>query len=83
MPTGTVLAYSIPDGAYVLIDNASVSTRFSIARTPALIPEISAGTHNITFRLHGYVENTMVIQIQQGGYTTVTAILNPKTKPSA
>lgn len=82
MPTGTVLAYSIPDGADVLIDNTSVSTRFGFARTPAIIPEVSGGTHNITFRLYGYVENIMVIQVQQGGYATVTAILNPKTKPS-
>jgi hypothetical protein len=82
MPTGTVLAYSIPDGAEVLIDNSSVSTRFGAARTPALIPEVSAGTHNITFRLHGYVEKTMVIQVQQGGYATITAILNPETKSS-
>jgi hypothetical protein len=81
MPTGTVLAYSIPDGADVLIDGAPVSTRFGAARTPALIPEVSAGTHNVTFRLHGYAEKTMVVQLQQGGYSTITAILNTVTKP--
>jgi hypothetical protein len=81
MPTGTVLAYSVPDGAEILIDNAPVSSRFGSARTPAIIPEVSGGTHNITFRLYGYVEKIMVIQVQQGGYATITAILNPETKP--
>lgn len=80
MPTGIILAYSIPDGADVLIDNASTFSRFGTARTPALIPGISAGTHNVTFKLPGYIEKTMSIQLQQGGYATVTAILDPETK---
>jgi hypothetical protein len=80
MPTGTVLAYSVPDGAEILIDNAPVSSRFGAARTPAIIPEVAGGTHNITFRLNGYAEKTMTVEIQQGGYATITAILSPKTK---
>lgn len=80
MPTGIVLAYSIPDGANVLLDNNVVFSRFGIARTPAIIPEVSAGTHSITFKLSGYVENTMSVQVLQGGYTTVTGILKPETK---
>jgi hypothetical protein len=80
MPTGIILAYSIPDGAEVLIDNIPAFTRFGTARTPALIPEVSASTHNVTFRLYGYIEKTMSIQIQQGGYSSVTAILEPKSR---
>jgi hypothetical protein len=80
MPTGIILAYSTPDGAEVLIDNTSAFTRFGTARTPAIIPQVSADTHNVTFRLYGYVEKTMSVQVQQGGYSTVTAILDPKTK---
>jgi hypothetical protein len=82
MPTGTVLAYSIPDGADVYIDNIKVFTRFGSARTPALIPEVSAGTHDITFRLYGYAENTISARIHQGGYTTITGILNREKKSS-
>lgn len=77
MPTGTILAYSIPDGAQVLIDGSIAPTMFGYARTPALIDTISAGVHNVTFKLPGYVDKTMSTEVPQGGYTTVTAILNP------
>jgi len=80
MPTGTILAYSIPDGAQVLIDGSVAPTMFGFARTPAMIHEISAGVHNITFRLPGYSEETLSASVPQGGYTTVTAILRPLTK---
>lgn len=83
MPTGTILAYSIPDGADVFLDNISTFSRFGTARTPALIPEVSAGTHNVTFKLPGYIEKTMSTNIQQGGYSTVTAISDIKTKSRA
>ena len=76
MPTGIILAYSVPEGAEVFIDGVSASNRYGIARTPSLIPEISAGAHNVTFRLHGYNEETLSIDIPQGGYSTVTAILH-------
>jgi hypothetical protein len=77
MPTGTVLAYSIPDGADVYVDGMALPTRFGIARTPALIPGIYAGSHDITFRLAGYISTTKTVRIEQGGYATVYAILVP------
>lgn len=77
MPTGTILAYSIPDGAEVFVDGSSLPTRFGIARTPAMIPEVFAGTHNITFRLTGYIDEIKSVSVPQGGYTTVYAILRP------
>ena len=76
MPTATILAYSVPDGAEVFIDGASASSRYGSARTPVLIPEVSAGRHNVTFRLRGYNEETLSVDIPQGGYSTVTAILH-------
>ncbi len=79
MPTGTILAYSIPDGAQVLIDGHAAPTMFGFARTPALIDEVSAGTHNVTFTLPGYRDKTISVEIPQGGYSTATAILNPVT----
>jgi len=77
MPTGTILAYSIPDGADVYVDGISLPTRFGSARTPALIPEISAGTHDVTFRLSGYIDETKTVSVEQGGYATIYAILRP------
>ena len=77
MPTGIILAYSIPDGADVYIDGISLPTRFGSARTPAMIPGISAGTHDVTFRLSGYIGETKTVSIEQGGYATVYAILRP------
>lgn len=80
MPTGTILAYSIPDGAQVLIDGTTAPTRFGFARTPAIVDGVSAGTHNVTFRLPGYVETTISTEVPQGGYTTITAILHSIVK---
>jgi len=77
MPTGTILAYSIPDGAQVLIDGSVAPTRFGFARTPATIDHVSAGTRNVTFKLPGYVDMTISTEVPQGGYKTVTAILHP------
>lgn len=50
--------------------------------TPTIIPEVPAGTRYVAFRLHGYVEETKTIDVQQGGYVTITAILHPIAKPS-
>jgi hypothetical protein len=75
MPTGGILAYSIPDGAQVLIDGSVEPTMFGFARTPAMIKEIAAGIRRVTFRLPGYTEITMSTEVPQGGYSTVTAIL--------
>lgn len=77
MPTGIILAYSIPDGADVYVDGISLPTRFGTARTPAMIPGISAGTHDISFRLSGYRGETKTVRIEQGGYATVYAVLRP------
>ena len=83
MPTGTIAAYSIPDGAGVYIDGTILFTRFGLARTPAVIPEVPAGIRNITFTLPGYAEETKIVEIMQGSYVTVYAILHPTTKPSS
>lgn len=77
MPTGIILAYSIPDGAQVLIDGSIAFTNFGPARTPAIIDQVPAGMHNITFRLPGYTDLTMTGVVPQGGYHSATAILVP------
>jgi len=77
MPTGTILAYSIPDGAQILLDGSIAPTMFGFARTPALIDQVSAGSHNITFRLPGYVDEIKSVSVPQGGYSTVYGILRP------
>lgn len=81
MPTGTIMAYSIPDGAQVSIDGTIMFAKFGDARTPTIIPEVPAGLRYVTFRLYGYVEETKTIDVPQGGYVTITAILHPVTKP--
>lgn len=78
MPTGTILAYSIPDGAEVFIDGFMFPTRFGFSRTPAIIPEVSAGTHNITFKLAGYIDENKSVNVAQGGWITVYAIMHQK-----
>ncbi len=80
MPTGIILAYSVPAGAQVLVDGQAQATMFGIARTPTIIHEISAGSHNVTFRLPGYEDTVVSTNVNQGGYATVTAIMQPKAK---
>lgn len=80
MPTGTILAYSIPDGADVYVDGIALPTRFGVARTPTMIPGVFAGRHDVTFRLVGYIGETKTVSIEQGGYASVYAILRPVTK---
>lgn len=77
MPTGTILAYSIPDGADVYVDGFTMPSRFGFSRTPTIIPEVYAGTHAVTFRLAGYIDETKYITVAQGGYATVYGILRP------
>ncbi len=77
MPTGIILAYSIPDGANVLVDGISYPTTFGFPRTPAIIPEIPAGSHDVTFSLPGYESVTITTTVPQAGYTSVTGILRP------
>ncbi len=76
MPTGIILAYSVPDGADVFINGVNIPSRFGSARTPSIIPEVPAGKNDVTFRLYGYREETKSVYVQQGGYSTVTAILH-------
>jgi hypothetical protein len=82
MPTGIILAYSVPDGAQVLIDGSVTPSMFGFARTPAIISEVAAGTRNVTFRLPGYTEVTIPTSVPQGGSSTVTAILIPTKRPT-
>jgi hypothetical protein len=77
MPTGIILAYSIPDGADVYVDGYTMPSRFGLSRTPAMIHEVAAGTHTITFRLAGYNDETKVVNVAQGGYAAVYGIMHP------
>ena len=79
MPTGIIMAYSVPDGAQVYIDGVAQPGRFGIARTPTLIPEVPAGTRNVTFTLPGYINDTKAVDVPQGGFATVYGILHPMT----
>lgn len=80
MPTGTIMAYSIPDGAQVLIDGTTVFGTFGSSRTPTIIPGVPAGMRDVTFILPGYIDMTKTINVPQGGYATVYGILYPTTK---
>jgi len=77
MPTGTILAYSVPDGANVLVDGISYPSMFGVSRTPTMIPQIPAGNHTVIFRLPGYIEETVTVNVLPDGYATASAVLRP------
>jgi hypothetical protein len=79
MPTGIVLAYSVPDGVQVLVDGHPESAGFGITRTPTIIHDVYAGIRAITFTLPGYKDVTIYVDVPQNGYSTITAIMHPGT----
>lgn len=82
MPTGTIMAYSVPDGAQVLIDGIIIPGRSGVARTPTIIPEAPAGIRYVTFRLYGYIDDIKTVDVPQGGYASVYGVLHPIKSPS-
>lgn len=69
--TGTIMVASVPAGASVYIDN--------VYRGPApiTIPNVNAGTYQVTVRQTGYTDWTMSVQISAGRTESLTAQLQP------
>ena len=74
--TGTLAVSSVPAGALVYIDN--------VYRGPApiTIPNVNAGTYQVTVRQTGYTDWTMPVQISPGRTETLTAQLQPVATPT-
>lgn len=71
------MAYSVPEGAEIYIDGSpAIYPSGGIIITPAMIREIPVGTHYVTFKLLGYVEDTKIAEVREGQWTDVDAILH-------
>ncbi len=69
--TGTLMVASVPTGASVYIDNIYRGL------SPLTIPNVNAGSYQVTVRQSGYSDWTQPVQISPGATQTLTAQLQP------
>lgn len=70
LPSGAIIAVSIPPGAEIFIDGQRVIEESS--KTPTIVHNVPAGRHIIVFRLIGYLDEIISVDIPQGGYMEVS-----------
>ena len=68
--TGSVSVSSTPSGAQILLDGA-----LQKSRTPAMLTNIEAGSHELVLRLSGYKDAQRSISVTAGGTSSVTVTL--------
>lgn len=74
---GYIVANSRPSGADIYLDGQPLYDPIgSIVRTPTLISNISEGSHIVTFRKLGFNDITVTIDVIEGIYSDVGAMLN-------
>jgi PKD repeat protein len=66
---GSVAITSVPPGAAVYIDGSPAGA------TPAVIPDVLPGNHELTLSLRGYDDRDQVISVGSGQTTAVNAIM--------
>ncbi|MDG6251475.1 PEGA domain-containing protein, partial [Methanocalculus sp.] len=74
--TGTVELSSNPSGAEVYIDNLFRGI------TPVIVPDIDAGSHQITLKMQGHSDWMGTVQVNARQSTPVSAILTETTPPA-
>jgi len=79
--TGSLYLVSEPAGASVSIARPG-SLRFLTAKTPAVIPNLSLGTHEIVVQIDGYMQERLNYQPQPLATDTMLVSLKPVKKIS-
>lgn len=76
--TGTVKAYSFPDGAEIYVDGRPAMTPTGeIAKTPVTITNVPAGVRQVTFRMPGHLEEMKLVDVEEGAWSDVSATMRP------
>lgn len=73
--TGSLNVNSVPSGAEVYVDN------LFRGYAPAIVPDLSPGTHSITLKMSGYSDWISTIQVSAGEMAPVTATMSPIPVP--
>lgn len=71
--TGSLSLTSIPSGASVTMDGRPED------KTPVVIPDVTAGSHSLTFSLAGYLDHTTSVNVAGGDTATYHAVLQKET----
>lgn len=74
---GSLSATSSPPGAFIWIDNKNTGFK-----TPATVPSIQAGTHDLKLTKTGYLDFSQSITITGGQTTAISATLYPLPTPT-
>lgn len=76
--TGTIRAYSIPDGADVFIyKNPVLDQSGNVATTPVMITDVPDGIRQVTFVMDGYFNETEFVDVDFGEYSDVMVTMRP------
>lgn len=68
-----------PSGAGIFIDDMlMVDDMCNVVKTPIIMTEVPKGLRKFTFKLLGYYNETVVVDIAEGSSNTVFSILFPK-----
>lgn len=80
IPIGYIVANTGPDEAEVYLDGKPVLDSIGrIVTTPVTITNITTGTHKITFKKDGYLDEDIYVYVENGLYSDARAALIPKT----
>ncbi len=75
---GHLVASTTPDGANIYLDgNPVLDINGNIAITPSSITGIITGVHVVTFKMAGYIDEDVTVDIQNGLYSDARAVLQP------
>lgn len=76
--TGTIRTYSEPSGANIYIDENPVLDQYGqIARTPVTITDVPNGVRQVTFRMHGHLDEMKLVDIYPGSWSDIAAKMRP------
>lgn len=76
---GSLLVVSIPLNAQVILDGQLIQKGEEPITTPVLMTNIPAGRHNLILTLPGFIDQSICIGIEEGGYIKTTVEMCHKT----
>jgi len=79
--TGDIVVSSVPDGAAIYLDGAYRG--ITLQGNPFDISGVAPGTHTVSLMKSGYQDYATSVSLAAGTTTTVSAVLNPGSKPPA
>lgn len=75
--TGTIVAYTFPEGAEIYIDEQLITTEIgTTVKTPATITDIPEGRHEIMFRMPQFLDEYRIVYVVAGSSSEIYVTMN-------